>query len=253
VRSTAPVYDRIGRDYAATRRPDARIAAAIEGALGGAESVVDVGAGAGSYEPAGRSVSAVEPSLEMIRQRRAGAATVVRASAEHLPFADGSFDAALAILTVHHWRDRAAGIAELARVARQRVVILTWDPACRHQFWLTADYLPAILTLDVPRFPALHELAGALGRIHARPLPIPHDCEDGFLGAFWRRPEAYLDAGVRRAISGFAQLPPGVADDGLRRLAEDLGSGRWDARYGHLRRQESADLGYRLIVAERSR
>jgi SAM-dependent methyltransferase len=244
------VYDRIGRGYVVSRRPDARIAAAIRAAIGRARTVVNVGAGTGSYEPADVGVLAVEPSIEMIRQRPAGAARALRGAAEHLPFADRSFDAALAVLTVHHWPDRAAGLAELARVTRDRVVILTWDPAFRHAFWLTSEYVPAITELDVARFPALAEIGQAFDRIEARPLAIPHDCADGFLGAFWCRPEAYLDPNVRRAMSGFTQLPRGAADEGLARLEADLASGRWNARFGHLRRQVSADLGYRLIVAE---
>jgi SAM-dependent methyltransferase len=246
----SPVYDAIGRSYAVTRRPDARIARAIREALGDARAVVNVGAGAGSYEPADLGVVAVEPSLEMIRQRPRGAAPVVQAVAERLPLADASVDAALAVLTVHHWKDRAAGLAELARVARRRVVILTWDPAFRRGFWLTDEYLPAIVDLDVPRFPSMEEIARSLGWMDVRPLPVPHDCEDGFLGAFWRRPHAYLDPGVRRAMSGFAQLPPAALEAGLARLAADLASGRWDARFGGLRHQDGIDLGYRLIVAE---
>jgi SAM-dependent methyltransferase len=248
-----PVYDEIGRGYVVSRRPDPRIARAIHAALGDARSVVNVGAGAGSYEPANLFVTAVEPSLEMIRQRPSGSAPVVQAVAEHLPFADASFDAALAILTVHHWTDRAAGLAELARVARRRAVVLTWDPACLEDFWLTTEYLPALLDLDLPRFPALPDIARSFATIEALPVPIPHDCQDGFLGAFWRRPDAYLDPDVRRAISGFAQLPPAVVDDCVARLAADLGSGRWNDRFGHLRRQDSADLGYRLIVADTRR
>ncbi len=248
--ATAPVYDEIGRGYVVTRRPDPRIARAIFDALGDCRSVLNVGAGAGSYEPRHLRVVAVEPSLQMIRQRPDGAAPVAQAVAEHLPFARASFDAALAVLTMHHWRDSAAGLAELARVARRRVLILTWDPARRDAFWLTAEYLPEILDLDVPRFPSLAEIAGSLGEVEARILPVPHDCQDGFLGAFWRRPEAYLDPNVRRAMSGFAQLRPGTLDAGLERLAHDLSSGRWDARFGHLRYQENADLGYRLLVAE---
>ncbi|MGH8058621.1 MAG: class I SAM-dependent methyltransferase, partial [Candidatus Entotheonellia bacterium] len=213
-------------------------------------TVINVGAGAGSYEPADLTVMAIEPSWEMIRQRPAGTAPVIQAVAEQLPFRDASFDAALAILTVHHWKAQAAGLAELGRVARQRVVVLTWDPACGDAFWLTARYLPEIVTLDVQRFPSMEEFARRLGNIHVEPLPVPHDCQDGFMGAFWRRPEAYLDPHVYRAMSGFAQLAPGIVQAGLTRLADDLGSGRWDALFGWLRRQETADLGYRLIVAQ---
>jgi SAM-dependent methyltransferase len=244
------VYDTIGTGYVAKRQADPRIARAIGKALGDAASVVNLGAGAGSYEPPDLSVVAVEPSWEMIGQRPRGCAPVVQAVAERLPFPDGAFDAALAVLTVHHWSDRRAGLAELARVAR-RVVLVTWDPACRDSFWLTTDYLPEIVEFDVPRFPTLAELAGCLGgRIETQVLPVPHDCVDGFLGAFWRRPEAYLDPAVRGAMSCFAELPAGRIDAGLARLAEDLNDGRWAARFGHLQDQDSADLGYRLVVAD---
>lgn len=245
----AALYDTIGRGYTATRRADPRIARAIRTALGDAQTVVNVGAGAGSYEPRDLRVTAVEPSAGMIRQRPPGSAPVVRAAAEHLPFADRAFDAALAVLTVHHWRDRALGLAELARVARRRVVIMTWDPACREAFWLTR-YLPAIVDLDVARFPELGDIARVFAAVDAAPLPIPHDCEDGFLGAYWRRPHAYLEADVRRGVSAFAQLPPDIVDAGIARLAADLESGRWDATFGALRAIDSADLGYRLVVAE---
>lgn len=247
------VYDTIGTGYAAKRQADPRIARAIRAALGDAANLVNLGAGAGSYEPSGLRVVAVEPSWEMIGQRPTGRAPVVQAVAERLPFPDGVFDAALAVLTVHHWNDRPGGLAELARVAR-RVVIVTWDPACRDSFWLTTDYLPEIVEFDVLRFPTLAELTDCLGgRIETQVLPVPHDCADGFLGAFWRRPNAYLDPAVRGAMSCFAQLPPGRVAAGLTRLAEDLSEGRWTARFGDLRELDSADLGYRVVVADLGR
>jgi len=246
------VYDTIGRGYAGQRRADARVAAAIRAALGDARSVVNVGAGSGSYEPVDLSVLAVEPSREMIRQRPAGAAPAVQAVAERLPLGDGSVDAALAVLTLHHWADRAAGFAELARVARRRVVIVTWDPARTGDFWLTRDYLPAVVELDAAIFPSIAEIESALGGARVAPLPIPHDCADGFTGAYWRRPEAYLDPAVRSAMSTFARLAPAALAAGLARLADDLATGRWDARLGHLRAQRDADLGYRLVVVERT-
>ena len=245
----AAVYDEIGHSYVATRQPDPRIAQAIRVALGEARTVLNVGAGTGSYEPPDLQVVAVEPSRAMIRQRPAGTAPVVQAAAEHLPWADAAFDATLAILTVHHWSDQAAGLTELRRVARHRVVLLTWDPACRDAFWLTTQYVPEVVDFDVPRFPSMTKLARCLGCIEVQPLLIPHDCQDGFLGAFWRRPEAYLDPDVRRAMSGFAQLPPKVIHAGLARLAADLRSGQWDVQFGWVRDQASLDLGYRLIIA----
>src|SRR5882672_6467683 len=243
------VYDEIGHSYVVTRQPDPRLAQAIRAALGEARTVLNVGAGTGSYEPADLQVVAVEPSHAMLQQRPAGAAPVVQAVAEHLPWADAAFDATLAILTIHHWHNRAAGLTEMRRVARHRVVLLTWDPVCCDAFWLITRYVPEILALDVPRFPSMAELSRCLGPIEARPVPIPHDCQDGFLGAFWRRPEAYLDPNVRRAISGFAQLPSAVVEAGMAHLAEDLRSGQWDAQFGCMRAWTSVDLGYRLIIA----
>jgi len=242
------VYDDIGRGYPTTRRPDPRIARAIRAALGEARSVVNVGAGAGSYEPADVPVLAFEPSGEMLRQRPPGTARAVQAAAEALPLRDGAVDAALAVLTLHHWSDPATGLAELRRAARERVVIMTWDPAAREAFWLTTHYVPEIVELDVQRFPTIDTLSRHLPNMSVEPLLVPHDCEDGFLGAFWRRPEAYLIPAVRQAMSGFAQLPPGVADAGLSRLADDLRSGRWNARFGASAQAESADLGYRLVI-----
>ena len=248
--SEPPVYDRIGVRYAATRRPDPRIAAAIVAALGDARTVVNVGAGAGAYEPADRAVVAVEPSQTMVAQRPPRAAPCIQGVAEQLPFRDRSLDASLGILTIHHWVDRAAGLGELRRVARRRVVLLTWDPDGCRDFWLTADYLPEIMDLDRPRFPPVATLEESLGAIRVIPVPVPHDCQDGFLGAFWRRPEAYLDPDVHGNISAFAQLAPEHARRGLARLADDLRSGRWEARHGALRERDSLDVGYRLVVAE---
>jgi SAM-dependent methyltransferase len=247
--SRRELYDTIGRGYDAYRRPDPRLASAIGAALGAAASVVNVGAGAGSYEPASRRVVAIEPSAEMLRQRRPGTAPAVQASATDLPFRDAAFAAALAVLTVHHWPDRGRGLAELARVARERVVIVTWDPQARFAFWLVDDYFPEIPVIDRPIFPTLDDFRRALGPIDARPLPIPHDCVDGFLGAYWRRPEAYLDAGVRGAISTFAKVAD--VESALARLRADLADGTWERRYGHLRARDTLDLGYRIVVAER--
>jgi SAM-dependent methyltransferase len=244
------LYDEIGVGYRNHRRPDPRLAASILGALGDADSVVNVGAGAGSYEPTDRSVVAVEPSLAMIRQRRPGSAPVVQASATHLPFRDEAFAAALAVLTVHHWPDRVRGLAELARVARRRVVIVTYDPAASG-FWLVDDYFPEIGEIDRRIMPPMEEIRGMLGDVEVRPLPVPHDCIDGFLGAYWRRPHAYLDAGARGAISPFSMI--GDVEPGLARLRGDLEDGTWERRHGHLLRRAEADLGYRLVVANRAR
>lgn len=241
----AELYDTIGSGYRRFRRPDPRIAAAVLRALGSASSVLNVGAGAGSYEPHDRRVVAVEPSITMIRQRPRSAALVVRASGTALPFRDQKFDASSAILTIHHWPDRTKGLDELRRAARQRTVILTWDPAAPG-FWLT-DYFPEILEIDRRIFPSLEELQRGLGRAAVFDLPIPHDCTDGFLGAYWRRPRAYLDATVRAAISTFGKLAD--VERGLSRLRRDLDSGEWRRRYGAVLGEINLDLGYRLVVA----
>lgn len=241
-------YDTIGRAYSVSRRADPRIAQRVVAALGGARSVVNVGAGAGSYEPADRRVLAVEPSAVMVAQRPAGAAPAVRALAESLPFPDDAFDAALAVLTVHHWSDPCAGLRELRRVARGRVVVLTWDPA-HAGFWLTRDYFPDFVELDRRDFPTLADFAAALGPVEVGAVPVPHDCADGFLGAFWRRPEAYLDERVRAGISSFARF--GDVSPRLGRLRDDLESGRWAAENAELLDLEELDLGYRLIVGGR--
>jgi len=242
------LYDAIGIGYQERRRPDPRLAAAITRALSRAESVVNVGAGSGSYEPTDRPVVAVEPAMTMIRQRRAGAAPVVQASANDLPFRDDGFSASLAILTVHHWPDRARGLDELARVARQRVVIVTWDPSSTG-FWLLDDYFPEIADIDRKIFPAIEDYGRALGRVEVRAFPVPHDCVDGFLGAYWRRPHAYLDAGVRAAISAFTKMSPPKLESGLERLRRDLADGTWERRHARLFDRAEIDLGYRIVIA----
>lgn len=242
------LYDRIGVGYSDYRRPDARIAARVDAALAQCRSVVNVGAGTGSYEPRSRSVVAVEPSAEMIRQRAPAAASAIQADAVRLPFKDGSFDAALAILTVHHWRDRERGLAELRRVARERVVILTWDPG-HPGFWLVQDYLREIFEIDRRQFPTLRDIERAIGPIESEALVVPADCTDGFLGAYWRRPAAYLDARVRAAISTFSKLDAAAA---LARLEADLADGTWNARHGEILTRSELDVGYRLVVAKRA-
>ncbi len=243
------LYDAIGVGYRDFRRPDPRLETAIIRALNPAETVVNVGAGTGSYEPSDRSVVAVEPAMTMIRQRRPGSAPVVQASATELPFRDDGFAAALAILTVHHWPDQARGLDEMARVARRRVVVVTWDPSTSG-FWLTDDYFPEIFEIDRPLFPSIADFRKVLGRVEVHPLPIPHDCVDGFLGAYWRRPHAYLDAGVRSAISTFAKLHD--LGRGLDRLRRDLEDGSWTRRYGDLLDQPEIDLGYRIVIAAKT-
>jgi SAM-dependent methyltransferase len=243
------LYDRIGSNYAELRRPDPRIASAIDAALGDAATVVNVGAGTGSYEPADRAVLAIEPSEVMIRQRPAGAAPCLQGAAEALPLEACSVDAAMALLTVHHWTDFERGLAEMARVARKRVVLLTWVPE-GEPFWLD-DYFPEIPAMDQGIFPATRALTALLerlvGRVTATIVPIPHDCTDGFQGAYWRRPEAYLRAEVRSAISSFPKFD---AEPGLGRLRTDLASGQWAERNGHLLDRAEMDLGYRIFACE---
>lgn len=238
-------YDVIGIDYANLRRPEPGIAAHIERALGPAHTVLNVGAGAGSYESADREVTAIEPSAEMIRQRPPGAAPVVQGLAENLPFADHAFDAAMAILTLHHWSDKPRGLAEMRRVAKGPVVLLTFDPA-HAACWLT-DYFPDLRTLDDRQMPSLDDYRNWLGGAEISAVPIPHDCRDGFLYAYWRRPHAYLDPRVRAGMSSFWAI--GGVEAGLAQLAGDLASGAWDDRYGELLGLTELDAGYRLIVA----
>jgi SAM-dependent methyltransferase len=240
-------YDRIGRTYTATRQTEPRIAARIWAALGDARTVVNVGAGTGSYEPPDRDVTAVEPSDVMIAQRAPGAAPAVQASAEDLPFPDDSFDAAMASLTLHHWSDWRKGCAELRRVARRRVVVLSWDPAYRGRMWLSAEYFETLSWQDVVDFPTLADQAAAL-QAEVEVVPVPWDCRDGFFSAFWRRPEAYLDPAVRAGISTMARREDQLAD-GLARLKRDLESGEWARRHADLLELEELDVGYRLLVA----
>ncbi len=208
---------------------------------------MNVGAGAGSYEPADRDVVAVEPSETMIAQRPPGAAPVVRAYAEELPFEDGAFDAAMVVLSDHHWEDHAGGLAELRRVAR-RVVIFNWDPATVLDMWIVRDYFPGIEKLVPDGYRLAHTVEG-LGGGRVEPVPIPHDCVDGFFHAYWRRPEAYLDAQVRAGISVFARLEPDEVEAGVERLRRDLASGEWERRNGELRALEEIDAGYRLVIS----
>ena len=240
-------YDAIGRTYTATRGTDPRIAARIWDALGDARTVVNVGAGTGSYEPPDRDVTAVEPSAVMIAQRPPGAAPAVQASAEALPFADASYDAAMAVLTIHHWSDLRAGCAELRRVARDRVVVFSWDPTYVGRMWLGPEYFPQYSREDAEGFPSLAEQAAALGA-EAEVVPIPWDCRDGFFSAFWRRPEAYLDPAVRAGISTLAKRSEDELAEGLARLRADLESGAWARRHADLLERDELDLGLRLLV-----
>jgi SAM-dependent methyltransferase len=243
------LYDTLGIGYTTTRVPDARIATHLTSALGDANTIVNVGAGTGSYEPTDRLVVAVEPSMTMIRQRPMGSAPAIQALASSLPLRDNAAAAAMAVLTVHHWTDRSRALQELARVARDRLVIFTWDPA-GPDFWLTDEYFPEIRLRDQQRFPSMGELTREFGHIKVETVAIPRDCTDGFLGAFWCRPNAYLDGAIRAGMSGFAASSG--FEEGLEHLRSDLKSGAWEERFGHLRLQGQVDLGYRLAIVELS-
>lgn len=250
--SEPPVYDVIGRGYAEQRRPDPRIAAAISAALGDAVAVLNVGAGAGSYEPTDRQVVALERSAVMIAQRSPESAPIVQGRGESLPFTDAAFDAVFGVLTLHHWSNQVVGLRECARVARRRVVFFTWDPGAGG-FWLTQQYLPQFMVRDHKRFPSIEVFAAAFGsdwRVEALPVSIPRDCVDGFLGAYWARPAAYLDPRVRSGMSSFDRIG---AEDGLARLRSDLADGTWNARNGHLLALESLEIGYRIVVGQKKR
>jgi SAM-dependent methyltransferase len=241
-------YGTIATDYSRYRRPDARIAAQIHGALGDARTVLNVGAGAGSYEPLDREVTAVEPSASMRAQRPASLSVAIDASAESLPFADDSFDAAMATFTVHQWRNLEAGLHEVRRVTRGPVVILSCDPAELNRFWLV-DYAPEVLQTEARRYPAPADIARALGgAVEVRALPVPLDCTDGFGEAYYGRPEALLDPGARLSNSAWSFVGPEVEPRFERELRRDLDSGAWDSRYGALRTQPEFDGSLRLIV-----
>jgi SAM-dependent methyltransferase len=244
--SSGQLYDTIGGTYAVTRRTEPRIAAQVWAALGDARTVLNVGAGTGSYEPPDRDVTAVEPSAVMRAQRPAGAPPCVAATAESLPFGDQSFDAAMAFATIHHWQDPIAGLHEMRRVAR-RVVVFTSDFSDPDRFWLNRDYLPEFADLLVGR-PSLAELARAVDA-RVEPVTIPWNCADGFYEAYWRRPEAYLDEHVRRGISIWARVGPDAEQRAVRSLRDDLASGQWAERNRDIVDLDAADLGLRLLIS----
>jgi SAM-dependent methyltransferase len=243
-------YASIGLGYTRYRQPEPAFVAAIRDALGDARTLVNVGAGAGSYEPCHLEVTAVEPSATMREQRPAGSAPVVDAVAEDLPFPDESFDAALASFTVHQWSDQQAGLREVRRVTRGPVVILSCDPAALERCWIH-DYAPEVIATEAGRYPSIDALRSALGgTVVVHPLSIPLTCVDKFNEAYYGRPEELLDPGARRANSAWSFVGPEVEERFERDLRADLASGRWDELYGHLRSQPTFDGSLRLIVGQ---
>lgn len=240
-------YDTIGRGYRRRRYPDARIAERIHRALGDAKTVCNVGAGTGSYEPNNKEVIAVEPSRTMIGQRTSTNA-VICALAEALPFPDEAFDATMAVLSVHHWRNPVQGLAEMRRVSK-RQVIFTFDPERQGDLWLVSAYLPEILEFERNRALPIAEIIACLEADHVEPVAIPWDCTDGFQAAYWRRPSEYLNPEVQATISTLAQLPAQVVARAMDQLSKDLANGNWSARYATLLQHDEMDFGYRLIVA----
>jgi SAM-dependent methyltransferase len=246
-------YDAIGVAYAGVRRADPRLAAHIRAALGDARTVLNVGAGTGSYEPTDREVIAVEPSAVMIAQRPADAAPAVQASAESLPFAESSVDATMAIFTLQHWDDVEQGLREAMRVTRERIVLATVDVDVMAQMWLARDYLPEMVDHDRAAFPTIEQLAGLLPQLSVEQVPIPADWVDGFCIALWSRPEAHLDPRVRQASSNWHRVGPHATARAVAQLERDLATGAWDRRHGRLRGLASLDVGVRLLVSQLGR
>ena len=244
------IYDDIGQGYSAKRGTDPNIAQQLYKELVGAKRILNIGAGTGSYEPSGHDLIAVEPSVAMIKQRDALAYPVKQASADALPFENKYFSHTMTILSMHHWHNRAKAFEEINRVTTDKFVAITWFPNLA-DFWLTKDYFPEILKIDSAIFPSLNEIELAFGTIETKPLLIPKDCIDGFLAAYWARPEAYLDATVRASISTFSKISN--LDSGLSQLAQDLKSGQWLAKYGRLLSQDWLDVGYRIVTVDFSK
>ena len=247
---SSPTYNRMGLNYSDYRRPEPRIEAAIWNALGNARSVVNVGAGTGSYEPTDREVIAVEPSPVMIAQRPAGAAPAFEGTAEALPLEDKSVDAAMGVLTIHHWPDREAGIAEMRRVARRRIVLLTIDAEKNSEIWTLSEYFPEAMALERELMPSIESLEASLPRATVEAVAAPSRCRDEFTSALWDRPERFLDPDLLRGSSLWHHLSPATIERGQERLRADLESGAWDERHGHLRSQPELDIGLRLIREE---
>jgi SAM-dependent methyltransferase len=248
--ATTAFYDRIGLNYAPKRRPDPRLARELHAALGPVTSVVNVGAGAGSYEPTDRMVIAVEPSQTMLGQRPPGSAPAIQGVAEKLPLAGGSFDAGMAVFTIHHWRDLEAGLSELMRVARKRLVLLTMDAGVLADHWFVTDYAPEVLDVHLSAFPTLERLTSLLPGAAVSSWEVPADCSDLFHAALWARPELHLDPAVRAASSVWHQMSADVVERAIGSLRADLESGRWDQRHGELRSRLALDVGVRVVTVD---
>jgi len=241
------LYDEIGLNYSIGRKSDAYIAAQINSELQGSDSILNIGAGSGSYEPKSVNLTAVEPSNAMIRQRIPGSHPVCKAKAEYLPFADKSFSHTMTILSMHHWSDRKQALTEISRVTEKRFIAVSWDPG-DNLFWLTRDYFPEIYEIDRQIFPQIDEFYESFEKVTVKTLPIPADCRDGFMAAYWRKPHAYLDKQVREGISTFHKISN--IDDGLYKLEKDLKSGIWQQKYADLLKLKFIDVGYKIIVVD---
>ncbi len=246
-------YDEIGGAYGRFRQPDPIIAAQIIEALGDAETVLNVGAGTGSYEPTGRKVTAVEPSASMRAYRPASLAIAIDAVAEDLPFDDASFDASMATMTIHQWANLEKGLGEMRRVTTGTVVLLVCDPVPMKAYWLN-DYIPEVRALEASRFPRIERIEAALGsRVWVKSVPVPLHCRDGFNEAYYGRPEAILDPQARRACSSWSFVPVRAVDRFVKHLSSDLASECWNESYGHLRVQPFFDGSLRLVIDDPSR
>lgn len=240
-------YDKLAESYRSYRKPDPRIAERILFHIDDSRRILNVGAGIGSYEPEDREIVAVEPSHEMISQRKCSKAISIQGAAEYLPFKDNTFDISMAILTMHHWADLPSGLKEMVRVSTDKIILFTWI-GYGNEFWLE-NYIPEIVGVDYELFPTLEELDRILGGVSVETIEIPHDCSDGFMCAYWRRPEAYLDPNIRKAISTFSRIPD--VQNGLDRLQDEIDSGEWRKKHARLLEKESLDLGYRLVICEK--
>lgn len=243
-------YDGFGQKYSSHRQTDPRIAAYVDNELSSAKTILNIGAGAGSYEPTDKYVVAVEPSITMRQQRLdKGKVPAINAKADNLPFDENSFDASMAMITVHHWPDIEKGLKELRRITKNQVVIMTFDPEQLDNFW-NADYFPEVIAVEKARYPTIDFIKSCLGgQCKVIPIPIPLDCKDGFQEAFYGRPEAFLEKQVRLSQSAWGFIPEDKQEEIVERLRADLENGTWDAKYGHFRTQEFFTCALRLIVA----